>query len=268
MRWMKRTGVRVVLVAALAATIGAVLGAATSGSAASSAAPANLEPPIITGRTEVGSTLTANVGRWSNNPTDYLYQWRRCDENGGSCSSISSATSRTYVLKQVDRENTLRVRVTARNADGSTQATSAQTAVVTSPSSTTGCARPAPVPVSELSLPERLNVDRQELDPAVVGRSTESLRVRFRVTACNGKAVQGALVYVTAVPYNQFTVPAEVQTGADGYATLDMRRLSGYPATGQQQLLVMFVRARKGGEPELGGISTRRLVSFPVDLSR
>jgi hypothetical protein len=80
--------------------------------------------------------------------------------------------------------------------------------------------------------------------------------------------VEGALVLVATVPYNQFTVPAEAQTGADGYAQLELRRLDGFPAAQQQQLLVMMVRARKSGENVLSGISTRRLVSFPVDLRR
>ena len=262
------------VLAIAAGLVGVVLGGTAIGTAATTAKPTNTRPPTISGKAQVGQTLTANEGQWTGSPTDYDYSWRRCDADGGSCSLISGANQKTYVLKDVDKGNTLRIRVTAQNADGGTTMTSVPTAVVaeaaTTPPPASNCdkAGGGTVAIGDVKAPNRLLVDRQSLDPSVVGGSTQQLVARFHVTACGGKPVQGALVYVTAVPYNQFSVPAETPTGSDGWAELHMNRLRGYPAANRQQLLVMFVRAREPGGNVLGGVSTRRLVSFPVNLGR
>jgi hypothetical protein len=248
--------------------LAAIAGLAETGGAAQQAVPSNQSPPTISGTPQEGSTLTTSNGTWTGSPTSFTYSWRRCDKDGGSCSAIGGATEKTYLLKKVDVDNTIRSRVTARNSDGSAQSTSVPTAVVrAAPAAPSGCAGNAPLQIAGLSAPERLNIDGQSISPSVVGRSTEAITIRAHVS-CNGKSVQGALVYATAVPFNQFTTPAEATTGADGWAQLTASRLSGFPAARQQQLLVVFFRARKSGENALGGVSTRRLVSFPVDLRR
>ena len=251
----------------------AVLLTGTAGLAVTQVRPTNTQPPTIGGTPEVGKTLTAREGTWTGNPTDYDYAWRRCDADGGSCALISGASERTYVLKSVDAGNTIRVAVTAQNADGRRTATSVPTAVIREaatpppPPAANACDK-NPVVASELKAPERLSISGQQVSPGVIGGSTQTIVARFRITACNGKPVQGALVYVTAVPYNMFSVPPEATTGSDGWAELRMNRQRGYPASPRQQLLVMFVRGREPGGNLLGGISTRRLVSFPVNLSR
>lgn len=248
-----------------------IAGVADVGDAAQQAAPRNDAPPTISGTPEEGKTLTAANGRWSGTePITYAYSWRRCDADGGSCSGIGGANEKTYTLKKVDVGNTLRVRVTGTNKDGSVNATSVPTAVIraaAAPPPVAGCAGNAPVQIASVAPPERLTVDQQSISPSVVGRSSQSVTLRFHVS-CRGKSVQGALVYALAVPFNQFTTPAEVATGADGWAQVTVSQLSGFPAARNQQLLVEFVRARKAGEDPLGGVSTRRLVSFPVDLRR
>jgi hypothetical protein len=234
--------------------------------------PSNTKPPTISGKPVVGATLTADSGQWTGQPS-FRYEWRRCDENGASCAAISGAMERTYVLKPVDEGNTLRVRVEATSNGATGAATSVPTGVVRpattpSPPALNGCPTGSgAIQVSQLSAPARLLIAGQALAPSVVSGGTAGLTARFRVTACGGRPVQGAMLYATAVPYNQFT-PREQPTGADGWATLRMDRLRGFPANpGHQQLLVMMTRARKPGENVLGGVSSRRLVSFPVSLS-
>src|SRR5437899_3561269 len=96
---------------------------AISAGAASAAAPANTAKPTISGTEKAGSTLTAANGTWSNSPTSFTYQWRRCATDGTACGDIVAGTKQTYALTTSDVHHTIRVVVTAKNADGSASAT-------------------------------------------------------------------------------------------------------------------------------------------------
>ena len=236
----------------------------------STSPPKNTQAPSLSGRAVVGATLTASNGTWTGSGLSFAYRFLRCDKSGGGCYAGGTTTQNTYKLTSADAGNTVRVRVIATNSAGSTSATSAPTAVVTHTTTTSnGCpSGTGTIQAAQLSAPAQLAIDRQDVSPAVVGRSTQQVQVRFHVSACNGRDVQNALVYVTAVPFEQFSIPPETATGADGWASLSMTRLSGFPAAAHQQLLVLFVRARQPGNNVLAGLSERRLVSFRVDLSR
>jgi len=218
--------------------------------------PQNTQPPTISGSPTENSTMTANPGTWTGaQPISYAYQWRRCDQNGGSCSSISGANQKTYTLKSVDVGNTLRVRVTATNSQGSSTATSTPTAVI-------GKAPPSgpTISINDVSLPNRLIIDRYFFSPnPLVNQRT--LFARFHVSDSHNRSVVGALVFVEGVSLGQVSRPAEKATGPDGYVTFTIRvgravrlRRSGRYA--------FFLRARKAGENPLGGVSGRRLVAL------
>jgi hypothetical protein len=258
-------------VAGIGATVALVVTLGVgAGAAAVAVAPQNISPPTITGTPKEGFKLVGHRGQWSGSPTDYNDFWVRCDQDGGSCANISGANNKNgYILKSVDVGNTIRFRVQAKNADGSTTDTSVPTAVITvattpPPPVSNGCAKNGgTVPVAGVTPPARLNIDQTQVSPSTITYGTRSITGRFHVSACGG-SVEGALVYVTAVPYGMFANANEQATGSDGWATLQFNALSGYPVSSKQAIIVMFVRARKSGENLLGGISTRRLVSFHI----
>jgi hypothetical protein len=231
--------------------------------------PKNTTPPVVSGTPVVGQTLTATEGTWSGTaPIKYAHQWLRCDGTGGGCASIAGATGLKWTLTSASSGHTLRFQVTATNQAGSTQAISVPTAVVgASQAPSAGCPTgTGPVSVASVNSPARLLVDRQQATPSTVQRGTRVVVLRYHVSDSCGQAVVGALVYATALPYGQLSNAAEQPTGATGWAQLDLRTLSGFPVSPRQQLITIFVRARKPGGNLLGGISTRRLFSVHVRL--
>jgi hypothetical protein len=228
--------------------------------------PGSVQAPSVSGSPQVGATLSANRGTWTNNPTDFNVVWQRCDRAGGSCANISGTAGKyRYAVKSVDLGTTLRFAVGAANGAGRTWVSSAPTAVIGAAPSSNGCPPPGNANVSAITSPARLIIDGMTA-PSIVTRQTQTLVVRFHVSSTCGGSVAGALVYVTATPYNQFSIPAEQMTGSDGWVQVSMQRLAGFPISGRQQLIALFVRARKAGENLLAGISTRRLWSLHVNL--
>jgi hypothetical protein len=226
-------------------------------SASTTGPPRNTAAPSISGTPQVGQTLTANNGSWSGlQPVTFTYHWRRCTNTGAACADITSATAKTYVVTSVDDGTTLRVRVTGHNARGSSSSTTAPTSVIGKAELPGG----ATVAIADVSLPNRLLIDRLQFTPQPL-RSRTTFTARFHVSDSRDHSVQGALVFVVALPFGTTTTPAEAVTGSDGWVTFRMRPTSRV-TFGHRGGIQMFVRARKAGERLIGGVSVRRLVNL------
>jgi hypothetical protein len=119
------------LAALLAAALTALL-VPLSGSAGPAEAPVNGTAPSIGGIADRGQTLTAGPGSWAGSmPMTFTYQWRRCDDDGANCADVAGATGQTHALGSADVGKRIRVRVTATNGDGTSNALSGATAKVT-----------------------------------------------------------------------------------------------------------------------------------------
>ena len=257
-------------------------GSATSASNATETVPAttgitNTAIPTLSGSASVGSVLTATGGTFTGDNLVYAYSWARCPGDG-TCVAIANATALTYTVQQADVGATLRFTVVATSGASKLAVSGAPTATVTAgttptptpPTPTppaTGCPTGTGViPIASLAVPAQLSIQKFVVTPRPVTPSAASISAQITVTACGGRPVQGALVFATAVPYQQFA-GSEQPTNEAGIATLQMQKLRRFPASSAQQLLAMFIRARQPSGDPLGGVSARRLVSFRVNLN-
>ena len=100
----------------------------------SAAKPVNTAWPALSGTARDGQTLTSSSGTWTGTaPITYAYAWRRCDANGGNCTTIANASGQSYVLSVADVGSKVYSLVTATNAGGSASQRSALSAVVVAP---------------------------------------------------------------------------------------------------------------------------------------
>jgi hypothetical protein len=100
-------------------------------------APKNTVKPSVAGTAQPGEELTAANGTWTGGVRSFAYQWQRCDTAGVNCTDVAGATGKTYGVRGIDVDHTLRVVVTATNLAGSTNVNSDASAVVRTPATPT-----------------------------------------------------------------------------------------------------------------------------------
>ncbi len=100
-------------------------------SAEASGGPIDTVAPAIKGIPKDGTNLYAVRGKWTGVGTiTYAYQWQLCNASGGECADVTGAESTVFKPSPPDVGSTVRLTVTASDAEGSTSAASPATAKV------------------------------------------------------------------------------------------------------------------------------------------
>jgi hypothetical protein len=269
-----RLRVRVVAMNSGGSTLAASNPTAVVQSSTTSGPPRNTKEPSIAGTASLGATLTANLGSWTGaSPITLYYQWARCGADGGkpdgsncpaATGTFTGSAGLKYKLAAADVGKRMRVRVVARNSAGDTGVASNATGVVQSG----GGGLPAgavklpngkySIPITSVALPARLVIDGIKFNPTVVRSRATTITLQVHVSDTRGYYVRDALVFGRSTPLVTSS-NGEQRSGQDGWTTIRLLPQRDFPLKNGYSVQ-FFVRARKGGENLLAGVSTRRLV--------
>ena len=178
------------------------------------------------------------------------------------CLPITGATAKTYLLTSAAVGKTVRVVVTATNANGARTSTSVPTAVVDQGAPASLVKLPnglTSVDAADVKLPARLILSKFKVQQTQPLHTRAPFRVTFTVTDTRGYVVRNALVYLIGLPYNRILTATEQRTAQDGTVTFTLTPTKLQPLKVGARL-VIFARARVEGDSLLAGASTRRLV--------
>lgn len=232
--------------------------------------PANTKDPAISGTARIGETLRVTAGDWSGaQPITFAFQWLRCDQAGNNCVNVGGATDDAYQVRDLDRDRTMRVRVTARNSAGSTSELTPATAVVQSPEGPAGAIKlstgETSIPVTSVPANESLVVEQAVFEPSVIRSQTAPFQVRIKVKDTRGFVVRDALVFIRSTPLvTQRSVDRDTPTAQDGWVSVTMTPERDFPVLDPNYALQFYVKAYRSGDPILGGVAGTRLIQVPL----
>jgi hypothetical protein len=241
----------------------------TAAVATSGGKPANTAPPTISGTPVVGQILSATTGTWiGDQPITYSYQWQHCDDAGNACAGIAGAVSRTYTVARAQVGQTIRVRVTARNSRGNSNALSVATALVQDTGGGGGGGGGGgiinlpgggkSVDAADVPKGERLIVDRVVFSPNPVRSRSQQIVTKITVKDTRGNFVRNAIVFIRSTPLVTSSGDHN-KTATDGTISYALTPQNDFPLKNGYSVQ-FFVKAYRAGDPTLAGISGTRLV--------
>ena len=96
--------------------------------------PASITQPTVTGEKRLNRTLSGDKGTWTGDGITYSYRWQRYED--GAWANVPDATALSHSTTSHDVGKRLRLKVTATNIEGSTDAYSDVTDPIAAPGAT------------------------------------------------------------------------------------------------------------------------------------
>ncbi len=232
-------------------------------------APENTAPPTLTGTPELNETLIAGHGEWSapaaTGTTTYSYQWQQCNSDGSECEPIPGAEGATHTTTSSDVGHTLRVLVTATDADGAAILQTNHSAVINAPAATAATSLPSPAETAGIlgtaapatppnGTPASDDARLHLRGPAHITRSYQqrALTITGTLTTPTGQPIRGAslqageqngqvLAEPTSTSAGTFTI--HLPPGPSRTITIGYRAHTGDPSYAAQAHITETVRA-------------------------